>query len=106
MKSALRTIFLFAGAAALLPADILYNVTVDTTSLLNTSGYIDFQLGPSGNSQSATASILNFSANGPLNGSDIFLAGGANATLPGVVSIGNSAQFNNYFEAITFGTKV
>jgi hypothetical protein len=97
---------MFAGAAALLPADILYNVTVDTTSLLNTSGYIDFQLGPSGNSQSATASILNFSANGPLNQSDIFLAGDANGTLPGVVSIGNSAQFNNYFEAITFGTKV
>ena len=106
MRSALRTFFLLIGVVAFLPADVLYNVTVDTTSLLNSNGYIDFQLGPSGNSQPATVSILNFSTNGLLNGADVFWAGDVSGALPGTLSIGNSTQFNDYFAAIRFGTNL
>lgn len=106
MRSALRTILLLVGVVALLPADVLYDVAVDTTSLLKANGYVDFQLGPSGNSQPVTASILNFSTDGLLNGASVLSAGDVSGALPGPLSIGNSTQFNDYFAAMQFGANI
>ncbi len=93
------------AATALTPAaagSIQYAVTVDTSSLNGTSGFLDFQFNP-GNAltQAATAQMLSFSggtlAGSPANGGDV------TGTLPGTLTFMNTAALNESYQGFTFG---
>jgi hypothetical protein len=81
----------------------MYQVSVDTSSLAGSNGYLDLQLNPADvSAPTATAAISN------LQGSLTLLAaadvaGGAGGALPGVVSLNNSSAFNDYFQSVQFG---
>lgn len=84
-------------------ADIAqYQVTINTSSLAGTTGYIDLQFNPGDStSQQASAAISHF-AGGSLAGSPQ-LIGAVSGSLASVVAIANSGGWNDYFEQITFG---
>jgi hypothetical protein len=83
-------------------ADVIYGVTVDTSSLSGNAGYIDLQFNPSSfSTQAANAAVTNFSTDGTL---DIF--GDVSATLPGTVSFDNGTSTNEYTQGITFGNTI
>ena len=83
-----------------------YFVTIDTSSVNGTSGFLDFQLNPgNGSSQSVTAQIVNFGGDGVVSGvPDI--AGDVSGTLPSTVTFTNTAALNEYFQAFQYGTKI
>ncbi len=84
-------------------ADVIYFVTVDTTAIGGTAGNIDFQFNPGGVSQSAFVSISSFSSvGGTLTGAPLTV-GDVSGTLPGTVTINNTAALNDYFQPFTFG---
>lgn len=87
-------------------ASYSYDFTVDTSSSLNQTGYIDLQFNP-GISSAGTAnvSIANYISDGALVGSPV-TQGGAAGTLPGTVTITNSTQMNDYFHQMTFGNSI
>lgn len=89
-------VFLSAGSAG---AGSLM-VTIDTSSIVGTTGNIDFEFNPGLNSQSATAQIVNFTG-GTLQGSPTTF-GPVLGALPGSLSLSNSAP-NDYFQGILFG---
>ena len=107
-----------AAFAASLPcvlsaAPITYQVTIDTSSINGTPGYIDLQFNPSipaSDSQPAYVDILNFSTDGTLtpNPSDPNQApiGEASGSLPLLVTIDNSETTNIYTDGITFGNTI
>ncbi|MCU1262485.1 MAG: hypothetical protein JWO80_5370 [Bryobacterales bacterium] len=98
----LCAILLPAGAAR---ADtISFRISVDTSSLSASSGYLDFQFNPSNTPfDPATVTLVNFLSDGTLTGAlaDI---GDVNGTLPGTVVIGNTAGLNDHTEGFTFGS--
>lgn len=90
-------------------ASIQYMVTVNTTSVLLTDGYIDFQFNPSSMStQPANADVANFATDGVLNPADPNNGsyGEVSGQLPGTVTLINSEIDNEYTEAMTFGTTI
>lgn len=103
----LLSIGLLLCLAAAAPADVTYEVTVDTTSLIGSTGFLDFQFnpGPLG-SQAATGEIQNFILiPGSLAGAPDPM-GDVMGALPGTVSIGNSTGFNDYFQQVMFGPQI
>jgi hypothetical protein len=96
-------------AVLLLPAsvnaDYLFNVTVDTSTIVGSSGYIDFQFNPGGipGAKAATASVTHFTS----PGASILAAtpsGDASGTLPGLLSINNTTVFNDVLQGFGFGS--
>jgi hypothetical protein len=91
---------------ALMPAaagSIQYSVSVDTSSLNGTSGFLDFQFNPgNASTQAATAQMLSFSG-GTLAGSAAD-AGNVSGTLPGTLTFMNSAALNESYQGFTFGS--
>jgi hypothetical protein len=91
-------------------------VTVNTSSLDNSSGYLYFQFTPNpNNSLAATAQILGFNTDGTLgsvapgaipgsatSSSGYYVTG----TLPGTVTFANTNNINDYNQAISFGDKI
>jgi hypothetical protein len=100
-------ILLTLGLAALpsVASPITYMVSVDTSAINGTMGFLDFDFGPGNDSQSALVTISNFSGNGALSGSPQ-VNGAVTGVLPGPLVIGNSTPFNDYFQGITFGTSI
>jgi hypothetical protein len=85
---------------------ISYLVGVDTSSLNGQSGYLDFQFNPGGAGASAAAAMISsFATDGllqpaaPLNS----ISGDVTGTLPGLLTLGNTTAFNDYFEGVTYG---
>ncbi len=82
----------------------MYQVTVDTSLLAGTAGYVDFQLNPADiSSPGATADVAN------LQGSLTLLAtpdvaGDVIGVLPGAITLTNSTAFNDYFQSVQFGS--
>ena len=79
------------------------------TSSLSGSGYIDLQYNANAGAGASTATITDFSTNGSLGGAaTISLVGDASGNLASTVTILNGALndsgYNDYNEAITFGT--
>jgi len=99
---------LCAAAALLLltakPAEavVTYFVTVDTSSVNGTSGFLDFQFNPGNSStQAATATISNFTGGtfgAPQPG------GNVSGTLPATVTFVNSTALNELFQGFTYGS--
>jgi hypothetical protein len=88
---------------------VTYNVSVNTSSLLGSDGYLDVQFNPGGiGAASATASVTGFTADGtlqpaaPLNGT----IGDVTGSLPGALGLTNSTAFNDYFEGMHFGNTI
>jgi len=85
---------------------VTYRVSVDTTALAGTSGFLAFQLNPGAPSaQSASAAVSNFAS---LGGSLTLSAstGDAGGSLAGAVQLNNSAVLNELRQAFTFGTSL
>jgi hypothetical protein len=106
-----------AGAAS---ADILYDVTVNTKSIVGTNGSLDFQFNPGPFvSQSADLQISNFMSDGTLTGSPTLTPPPptppqVSGALPGTVTFVNGintsgveiSAFNDYFQGFTFGSNL
>jgi hypothetical protein len=106
MKRPLQIIILLGLAAHLLSADILYDVAVNTSAYAGRSGYLDFQLGSGPDSPLALVAVQNFSANGMLNDAHSQISGDVTGTLPGIVTLANKQQFNDYFAGFTYGDAI
>ncbi len=111
LSTALLTLCGLTGSTAFAdPASIQYMVTVDTTSVLLQTGYIDFQLNPSTimPTQPANADVANFFTDGVLNPADPNngTTGEVSGELPGTVTLINSETTNEYTEGMTFGTTI
>ncbi len=90
-------------------ADIMYSLTVNTSTVTGDSGYLDLQLAPGdATTQDATADVTAFSTDGTLVGAPSLNFGGASGAsgaLPGEVTIDN-VPGNDYFQGFLFGTKL
>ena len=98
-----------AGSAFAAPST--YNVTVDTSSLSATSGYLYFEFArdPNDSLTTATAQILNFTSDGTLGAkttTGTISGTNVSGTLPGAVTFKNTSQINDYNQAITFGNTI
>lgn len=111
-KSFLSISFLaLCGLAVPAFADVIYGVTVDTSSQLGNGGYIDLQFNPSSfTTQPANAAVTTFSTDGTLDvfGDDPFdgTSGDVFGTLPDTVSFDNGTSTNEYTQGITFGNTI
>lgn len=105
-------LMLAAGSAFAAPYTDFYNITVDTSSLRSTDGYLYFQLArdPNNTLPTATAQIRDFSTDGTLGTktSGVSATSGTYVTgiLPDVVDFANRNQINDYNQAITFGDAI
>lgn len=103
MKSLTYFVFLLLGAASL-PADAIYNVSVNTGAFSGQSGYLDFQLGRGPSSQAATVAITSFASNGASSSLGAQISGAVTGSLSSTVNTSNTTQFNDYFQAFTYGS--
>jgi hypothetical protein len=108
-NSIARLLFAAAWFVLVLPADaradIIYQVSVDTNSIHNTSGFLDFDFAPGNGSQAALVEINGFSPAGSLNGPPQ-VSGGVSGTPASMLTIDNSTAFNDYFEGFTYGNAI
>lgn len=80
-----------------------YLVTVDTSAIAGTDGYVNFQFNPADLlAPDANASILEWAGSITLIGAPL-IEGSVNGALPGTVSLNNGTAFNDYFHAAQFG---
>jgi hypothetical protein len=97
--------FLVVGSAT--AGSVQYLVTVDTSAVNTTSGFLDFQFNPgSSDSQPATAQITKFIAGGGALAGSPSVSGDVTGTLPATVTMVNESlpvAFNDYFQPFTFG---
>ncbi len=81
----------------------MFDFSVDTTSASGQSGYIDLQFNPGVSSLGAASAVIsNFASDATLG--LVQPSGDVSGTLPAVVTLNNTTQFNDYFQALTFGT--
>ncbi|MGH7193611.1 MAG: NF038129 family PEP-CTERM protein, partial [Candidatus Saccharimonadales bacterium] len=86
---------------------VTYRVSIDTTALAGTSGFLDFQLNPGAlpDAQSAGATIENFRTVGGSVGG-VSTTGSVSGDLSGAAVLGNAAMLNELKQGFTFGTSV
>ncbi len=106
MKRLLLLTLALGWSAFRLPADVIYNVSVNTSSYVGQSGYLDFQLGRGPDSQAASVTVRNFGSSGILDATNLQVAGSATGTLPGAVTLANATAFNDYFQGFTYGASI
>jgi len=92
---------MFAATSAF--ADYSYNFDVNTSSVSGQSGYLELQFNPGTNSGVASATISNFISDGTLVGAPQ-LTGDVSGALPATVTINNTTGWNDYYQAVTFGS--
>jgi hypothetical protein len=97
-------IALFASVGAgLLPADVIFNVVVNTTPLEGESGYFAFDFIGGTPVEDNTVTISNFASDATLG--TLTPTGGASGSIsPGPGMLNDSQFFNELLEALTFGT--
>ena len=90
------------GAGHAQGASATYFISVNTSSVTGTLGFLDLQFNPGNNtSQAATATITNFQGGGlgaPQN------TGNVSGTLPASLTLVNSTPLNEVFQAFTYGS--
>lgn len=80
-----------------------YRVTVDTSELAGTDGYVNFQFNPADlEAPAAEASILQWLGSTTLLDAPL-IEGNVTGSLPGAVTMNNGTAFNDYFHAAQFG---
>ena len=104
----MKTTLIFLAAALGLSANpvVTYQIQVNTSAIAGTSGNLDFQFNPgNATSQPAFVTIFGFASDGTLAGS-LATMGDVTGTLPPVVTIHNTAGFNDYSDGFTFGNNL
>ena len=91
------------SAGTIFANPITYLVTIDTSAVQGSSGFLDFDFAPGNGSQGAFVTIADFSPGGSLSGLPQ-VNGDVSGSLPGTLRINNTTQFNDYFEGFTYGT--
>jgi hypothetical protein len=83
---------------------VIYQITVDTSGVSGSSGYVDLQFNPAdpSNSPSATATVSNFTGYTGSLGSPT-TDGSVSGSLTSTLTLGNSTALNAYLSSITFG---
>jgi hypothetical protein len=83
---------------------VTYRVSVDTSALTGSAGFLDFQFNPGAlpGSQTAQAAISQFQSPGGTLGSSS-TSGNASGSLLGEVQLGNANMLNELKQAFTFG---
>lgn len=80
-----------------------YLITVDTSAIAGTSGYVNFQFNPADlMAPEAGASILQWAGSITLLDAPM-IEGNVTGALPGMISLNNGTAFNDYFQAAQFG---
>ena len=103
-KTSLFIASLFFAASVANAGPIIYEITVNTSSIAGTTGSLDFQFNPGPlTTQAASIQILDFTSNGVLAGSPS-LTGDVSGALPGTLTYDNGTQYNDFFEDFTYGT--
>jgi hypothetical protein len=96
-------LFLFVTAANL-PASVIYQFAVNTTSLSGQSGNLAFDLSPfSVPAPGVTAMVSGFSTNGAFNPANISLTN-VTGSLSSSLTLTNATTFNDAFQPLTFGS--
>jgi hypothetical protein len=108
LLAALAVFWLGGFGCGAVRADMIYEVTVDTSSLNGTNGYLDFQFNP-GNASAlaALATISNFTGGTPGSANSFPLAGNtgdASGSLPGTLTLDNGTAYNDSFQGFTYGS--
>jgi hypothetical protein len=88
-------------------AGFVYQVTVNTSSLQGSGGYLDFQLNPADSTaKAATATIQSYlqTGGGALAPTSVN-TGDAFGTLPATLTLDNGTAFNDIFQGVTFGSQ-
>lgn len=97
---------LMAAAASLSQAGTIgFIANVNTSTLNGTSGFVDFQFNRGNNPALNIAAVISGFAPNSLTGSPAN-SGDVTGTLPGTVTINNTAGFNEYFQGINFGNSI
>ncbi|MGO9952491.1 MAG: NF038129 family PEP-CTERM protein [Dissulfurispiraceae bacterium] len=98
---------LIAGSAF---ASLSYDITVDTSSMAGTNGYLYLQYNPFNNAVASTATVSLFTMNGGSLGAqdtvDVVNGSAVTGTLPASVTFANTNSVNDYNQAITFGNSL
>jgi hypothetical protein len=86
-------------------ADTWY-VNVDTSALSGQSGWLDFQFNPADTTApAASVTIMSFSSTGALQPVPTS-AGDVSGSLDSTLMLGNSQDFNDWLQGVTFGTAI
>jgi hypothetical protein len=102
-RTAALTVLLLLQLLAMPAFAIPFLVSVDTSSLKGSTGFIDLQFNPAdAASSAATASTSGFTGDLALL-ADSFVDGDVLGTLPGSLQLRNTTAFNSYFQAVQFG---
>jgi|GEM_PF-1194134 len=102
-KMALIMAFLMVAWVGTARADFDYQITVNTSALLGTSGYIDMQLNPGTTSAPAAfATLSSFSSDATLQ-SPSQVIGAVTGSLPGGLLFSNATPLNDYLQPVVFG---
>ena len=103
-KTSLFIASLFFAASVAKAGPVIYDITVNTSSIAGTKGSLDFQFNPGPlTTQAASIQILDFTSNGVLAGSPS-LTGDVSGALPATLTYDNGTQYNDFFEDFTYGT--
>ncbi len=100
-------VFLLSSAFTPAPvrADLVFNVSVDTSALSMQTGNLDFQFNPGdASAAAATASVTAFQTSGGTLEQPAALTGDATGSLPGTLTLMNDQIYNDVFQGFTFGT--
>ena len=100
-----KTLVLIILGLAATRADVIYSVTVDTSSINGTAGSLDFNFNPGPLvTQSASLQLLSFTTDGALAGACPCGIGGVSGQLPSTVTFDNGSVLNDYFDGFTYNT--
>lgn len=97
-------VLLLVGLASPVYASLLnYEVTIDTSALLGSVGYVDLQFNPGTiTAPAAQAALTLFSSDATLQ-SGVQVDGDVAGVLPGIVLFSNTTPFNAVLQPMTFG---
>jgi hypothetical protein len=88
-------------------ASVSYDATVDTSSIIGTAGFLDFNFNPGPLlTQFASLQILNFTSDGTLGGLRPCGTRDVSGQLPATLTFDNGTGFNDYFEEFKFGSSL
>jgi len=88
-------------------ADTIYDISIDTTSLVGLGSIVAFDFVAGGGTQTNGISISDFASNGtliPASTSGAVNSGSVSGALPNTVSLTNASFFNEYQQGMTLGS--
>ncbi len=85
-------------------AAMLYHVSVDTSAVNASSGYIDLQFNPGDSSAPAATALLSGFGGSITLLPTVTTDGAVTGVLPGSLTFANSTAFNDVFQSVLFGS--